>query len=145
MSRRRMLTPGTDLGGAVQTRVAGARNGRRTYRWSWWLLPVAVVFLLLIGQPAPGKMAAEEEPYVPTVQAASVTPGVPARAHLEAQGSERVWVVAAGDTLWTVARQVAPGQDPRRTVEVLRQVNGLRSAALRVGQHLVIPAELTGR
>ena len=49
-------------------------------------------------------------------------------------------VVQAGDTLWAVAERSAPGQDPRRVVAELQQLNGLRGGQLQAGQLLVLPA-----
>lgn len=124
----------------------GSNSGRLAHRPSWWLLLLAVVALLLMWQPLLGKMAAEREP-VSSQERLQVGSGaggeLEVRAHLA--GAQRVWVVTAGDTLWSIARQVAPDQDPRRTIEVLRQANGLRSAALRLGQHLTIPEGLGNR
>ncbi|MCW2528652.1 MAG: yneA [Pseudonocardiales bacterium] len=45
-------------------------------------------------------------------------------------------VVHDGDTLWSIATAVAPGRDPRVTVENLRRINGLGSADLAAGQVL---------
>lgn len=49
-------------------------------------------------------------------------------------------VVQPGDTLWGLAAQMAPREDPRRTVEVLRQLNGLDGGQLTAGQTLKVPA-----
>jgi len=48
--------------------------------------------------------------------------------------------VQPGDTLWAVARRVAPGHDPRPMVEQLRRLNHLRTPGLQVGQQLLLPA-----
>ena len=47
--------------------------------------------------------------------------------------------VQSGDTLWGIARQVAPGRDPRPTVEQLVRLNDLHEPALQVGQQLLLP------
>ena len=47
--------------------------------------------------------------------------------------------VHAGETLWGVARRVAPGQDPRAVVAKIRELNHLSSATLQIGQQLLIP------
>ncbi len=49
-------------------------------------------------------------------------------------------VVHPGQTLWTIARQVAPDRDPRETVADLEQLNDLTGATLEVGQSLRLPA-----
>jgi LysM repeat protein len=45
-------------------------------------------------------------------------------------------VVRQGDTLWSVATQVAPSRDPRAVVDELQRLNHLDSAALTPGQVL---------
>lgn len=48
-------------------------------------------------------------------------------------------VVTRGDTLWSIAQRVAPDADPRLVVPRLKQVNGLSSSELTVGQRLRVP------
>jgi len=48
------------------------------------------------------------------------------------------YVVEPGDTLWSIARRVAPGRDPRPVVDGLIEVNDLRGG-LQAGQELSIP------
>jgi hypothetical protein len=48
------------------------------------------------------------------------------------------YVVQPGDTLWSIARRVAPGQDPRPVVDGLIEANGVRGG-LQTGQELSIP------
>jgi Tfp pilus assembly protein FimV len=48
------------------------------------------------------------------------------------------YVVEPGDTLWSIARRVAPGQDPRPVVDGLIAANDLRGG-LQAGQELSIP------
>ena len=48
--------------------------------------------------------------------------------------------VQQGDTLWAVARRVAPGHDPRELVAQIRRLNHLETASLVPGQQLVLPA-----
>ena len=48
-------------------------------------------------------------------------------------------VVQPGETLWTIARRVAPGADPRATVRRLSELNDLGSAPIVAGQRLVLP------
>jgi len=59
-------------------------------------------------------------------------------------GSERVastrYVVRQGDTLWSIAERVAPGEDPRPVVDALTRVNDVDPGALLPGQTLVVPS-----
>ena len=48
-------------------------------------------------------------------------------------------IVHRGDTLWSVARRIAPDRDAREVVAELRQLNALRGATLVVGQQLLLP------
>jgi hypothetical protein len=48
------------------------------------------------------------------------------------------YVVEPGDTLWSIARRVAPGRDPRPVVDGLIRDNDVRGG-LRAGQELSIP------
>ena len=48
------------------------------------------------------------------------------------------YVVEPGDTLWSIARRVAPGQDPRPVVDGLIEANDLRGG-LQAGQELSVP------
>ena len=49
-----------------------------------------------------------------------------------------VVTVQPGDTLWSIAGEVAPGRDPRRVVEQLRRSNHLDSVSLTPGQTLKV-------
>jgi hypothetical protein len=48
------------------------------------------------------------------------------------------YVVQPGDTLWSIARRVAPEQDPRPVVDGLIEANDVRGG-LQAGQELSIP------
>jgi hypothetical protein len=50
-----------------------------------------------------------------------------------------ITVVQPGETLWAIARRVAPGADPRATVARLTALNDLGSAPIVAGQRLVLP------
>ncbi len=64
------------------------------------------------------------------------TPGIPA---VGASVEPVVHVVQPGDTLWSIARDVAPvGVDLRTTVDRLVATNG--GSVLQVGQRIVLPA-----
>ncbi len=49
--------------------------------------------------------------------------------------------VSAGESLWTIAEEVAPDRDPRDVVDELVRLNALDTVAVQVGQQLAIPAE----
>jgi hypothetical protein len=48
-------------------------------------------------------------------------------------------VVEPGDTLWSIAREVAPQEDTRAVVDALSEVNGLGDTVLIPGQVLQLP------
>jgi Tfp pilus assembly protein FimV len=48
------------------------------------------------------------------------------------------YVVEPGDTLWSIARRVAPGRDPRPVVDALVEANDLHDG-LQAGQELSVP------
>jgi hypothetical protein len=47
--------------------------------------------------------------------------------------------VQQGETLWSVARRIAPDNDPREVIVQLRRINHLQGSTLRVGQQLLLP------
>jgi Tfp pilus assembly protein FimV len=49
--------------------------------------------------------------------------------------------VMSGESLWSIAQDVAPDADPRDVVEAISRLNMLDSAAVSAGQRLAIPAE----
>ncbi len=51
------------------------------------------------------------------------------------------YTVKPGDTLWSIARRVAPGQDPRPVVEDLIAENHLQGD-LQAGQAIDLPAPI---
>ncbi len=53
-------------------------------------------------------------------------------------GPKRTYVVRAGDTLWTVAERMYPG-DPREGVWRLEHRNHLAGATIVPGEKLVLP------
>jgi LysM repeat protein len=67
---------------------------------------------------------------------AHLSAGSPAPRPVIAPGA--VVMVRPGDTLWSIAGQVAPGRDPRLVVEHLRQANHLNSVSLIPGQTLKV-------
>jgi len=65
--------------------------------------------------------------------------GPGAQAGAEAGTEAPVYTVLAGETLWSIAQQLAPGQDPRMTIDQLMRTNNLRSADIRPGDVLLLP------
>jgi hypothetical protein len=49
-------------------------------------------------------------------------------------------VVRSGESLWAVAKRVAPGHDPRAVVDQIAELNDLSSSSLQPGQLLLVPA-----
>ncbi len=52
--------------------------------------------------------------------------------------------VMPGDTLWAIAEDVAPAEDPRTVISEIQKLNALNGGSLQVGQQLAIPAEYAG-
>jgi Tfp pilus assembly protein FimV len=48
------------------------------------------------------------------------------------------YVVQPGDTLWSIARRMAPGRDPRPVVDAMVEANHLHGG-LQAGQELSVP------
>ena len=47
--------------------------------------------------------------------------------------------VQQGETLWTVAQRIAPGNDPREIIAQIRRINHLHDSSLQAGQQLLLP------
>ncbi len=61
----------------------------------------------------------------------------------EAEAADSVvYVVQPGDTLWAIARDLSPGDDPRPLVAALDDIAG--GNVLQPGQRLAIPGHLVG-
>lgn len=56
-------------------------------------------------------------------------------------GTFETVTVAPGDSLWSIAEQIAPQADPRDVVDAIRQLNALDTAALTSGDRISIPVE----
>ena len=67
-----------------------------------------------------------------------VAPGLARGDGPDRPASRVTYVVQPGDTLWSVARRVAPGRDPRPVVDGLIEANDVRGG-LQAGQELSIP------
>ncbi|WP_106813604.1 LysM peptidoglycan-binding domain-containing protein [Microbacterium timonense] len=59
-------------------------------------------------------------------------------------GSFQTVTVAPGDSLWTIAEEVAPDRDPRDVVDDIVRLNALDDVVVQAGQSLAIPAEYDG-
>ncbi len=126
----RMTTRNTSRRASQQLRVAATGAGARkrplrlTTRGRVVLLAATILALFAV-VVAFGGFTAEATGAVPG-------PGVgPVAA---------VVVVQPGESLWSIAQQVAPGSDPRETVSRIRDLNGLADAIVTPGQSLVVPA-----
>jgi LysM repeat protein len=51
------------------------------------------------------------------------------------------YVVRPGDTLWSIAERLRPGEDPRPLVDAIQRANGVSAGELVPGQSLEIPLE----
>lgn len=51
------------------------------------------------------------------------------------------YVVRSGDTLWSIAARVSPGNDPRPVVEAIVRANDVDPGSLMPGQALAIPID----
>lgn len=50
------------------------------------------------------------------------------------------WVIVEkGDTLWTIAAAISPGDDPTAVAEEIKRLNGLESSLIRPGGRLYLP------
>ena len=62
----------------------------------------------------------------------------PARPSVAAVALEET-TVQPGESLWTLARRIAPGNDPRAVVAQIRRLNDLSTSQVRPGQLLLLP------
>ena len=93
------------------------RRGRRLLRTT--VVAVALLVVLIVGFL--GRTPAGAGDSAPEAATASV-------------------IVQPGDTLWSVAKAVAPQDDVRDTIERISTLNNLDTRVLSPGQTLVVPA-----
>lgn len=74
----------------------------------------------------------------------AVVGGGSALASLDVGGADVAFTtitVSPGDTLWSIAEEVAPTEDPRDVVDALARLNTIDAGGLQAGQTLAVPAE----
>ena len=127
-----VLIPGTPGAGAVPRAAPAdaaraARLPESVYRRrrtvALTVAAVLVTLVLVVGRPERVPLG-EANPW-PSTGAAPLSTELPG-----------VYVVQPGDTLWDIARALAPGEDPRALVHDLAGTAG--GAALEPGQRIVI-------
>jgi Tfp pilus assembly protein FimV len=65
--------------------------------------------------------------------------GAVRRGEPSAPAAQQVVVVQSGDTLWSIAQRVRPGDDPRAVVDEIAALNGVQAGGLTVGASLAVP------
>ncbi|KZE40631.1 LysM peptidoglycan-binding domain-containing protein [Microbacterium sp. T32] len=103
------------------TRLRLTARGRRVFAF---LAALPVVVALAIAVVGGGAALASNES------------GAPAGAFTEI-------TVMSGETLWSIAEDVAPGSDPRDVVAEITRLNALENGSVTAGQRIAIPAEYT--
>lgn len=48
-------------------------------------------------------------------------------------------VIQQGESLWTVARRIAPDNDPRSVIAQIQELNDMAGSQVQAGQHLLLP------
>lgn len=104
---------------APTTRLRLTARGRRVLAW---LAALPAVIAITVAALAGGTALASGEG------------GAPA-------GSFTEITVMSGESLWSIAQDIAPGADPRDVVDAISTLNMLDSATVSAGQRLAIPAE----
>lgn len=111
---------------ALDTEHAFAHRVRmeRTYvRRRRTVAVVATALIAVLMSPLAAGAVRRGEPSAPAAQ----------------QVPTQVVVVQAGDTLWSIAQRVRPGDDPRDVAAEIATVNGVQAGGLTVGASLVVP------
>jgi len=146
--RLRLVPPGDGCVPVSGTRASGARRGRQARLVSLAAVPATAaavgvgrgqfgtrplrltrrgVIAIALGVAAVGGLLllVAHLSAGPSAARSAITPGT-------------VVTVQPGDTLWSIAGAVAPGRDPRRVIERIRQSNHLTSVSLTPGQTLKV-------
>ena len=103
---------------APTTRLRLTARGRRVFAFLAALPVVVALALAVVGGGA---------------ALASSETGAPADAFTEI-------TVMNGETLWSIAEDVAPGSDPRDVVAEITRLNALEGGSVAAGQRIAIPA-----
>src|SRR5687768_13474419 len=72
--------------------------------------------------------------------AATLTVALVAGAEGAGLASRSSYVVREGDTLWSIAKGVSPGEDPRPLVDAIVSANGVDPGGILPGQTLLVPS-----
>ena len=110
-----MTTTPADLHHSSDTHLRLTRRGR--------LLVLVTLVAVLFGAFSLGRAATQAAP----VGGEPTTPAV------------TLAIVQPGESLWSLARRIAPDNDPRDVVAQIRRLNDLSSSELQPGQQLVLP------
>lgn len=105
----------------VATRLRLTARGRRVLAW---LVALPIIAALAMGVLSGGAALASRD------QSA-------------APGTFETVTVLAGESLWSIAQEVAPTADPRDVVDDIIRLNALSGSSVSAGQRLSIPAEYT--
>ena len=114
---RPVSVPATTRSGSDVVPLRLTRRGRRLARTVIVLMALLTALVLSV-----------------TARSSSVEAG-----NAPAEVATTTVVVQPGQTLWTVARSIAPNADVRVTIARIQDLNGITGASVRPGQQLVVP------
>lgn len=119
--------------------------------WAWvkraTLTCVIVVVLAWFGTPQPPSPRCFQQSRSSACErlpAASEECGASEDLRNSRSDGYEVYVVKAGDSLWSVGERLRPHEDPRRVVRLLQSCNGLVSDRIFPGQLLALPSDGKG-
>lgn len=115
----RTARPAAHLRGAVRTRLRLTVRGRRVLAVVSSLPAVIAVGVVMFS--GGGAVASADSP--------------------PADRTFHTVTVFPGDTLWSIAEEVAPDADPRDVVDAVMRLNAMSSARLDIGQTVAVPDE----
>jgi hypothetical protein len=112
--------PGAGISSRVDTRLRLTARGRRVFA-SLAALPAIIALGVAVVLGGSAALASLDED-APTTSFTTIT-------------------VSAGESLWSIAQDVAPQADPRDVVDAITRLNALDGVTVSAGQRLAIPAE----